>query len=309
MATNNAINKVIPFTVPNGGTGNATLAANSLLIGAGSSAFATTGSAVTGQMLTIVGGVPTLATSANGNFTMLKSTAGVNELVSVTHTDNTDANSHALVTVSTGGSSGGVPYTKFTTTVTDWYTGIDNTVTSPAADPLVFTTGGIPSSGTLVQSFIKTGPVSRPLQPAFLAFKATTTTNQTGAGTTATVGTYTEAYDQNSDFATPTFTAPVNGRYLLCATVLIGDLSVLMTTGFISIVTTAKTYKCCTINPGVIGASSAVTYQAKVLANMTAGNTATVAITISNGAGDTADVMTGDATTGRVTNFCGTLIA
>lgn len=309
MANNNAINKVIPFTVPNGGTGNATLAANSLLIGAGSGALTTTGSAVTGQMLTVVGGVPTLATSANGNFSINLATAGVNHFVAITHTDNTDPNSNAFAQVSTGGASGGVPYTKFTTQVTDWYTGIDNSVTSPAADPLVITTGAIPGGGSFVQAFLKNGAVSKPLQPAFLAFKATTTTNQTGAGTTATVGTYTEAYDQNADFATPTFTAPVTGLYLLSATVLMGDLSVAMTSGFISIVTTAKTYKCCTINPGALGASNAVTYHAKVLANMSATNTATVAITISNGVGNTADVMTGDATTGRVTNFCGMLIA
>jgi hypothetical protein len=63
-------------------------------------------------------------------------------------------------------------------------------------------------------------------QPAFLAYQGTTDANETGDGTTYTLGdtdvgtTLTEAFDQNGDF-TPgasggaVFTAPVTGKYFM----------------------------------------------------------------------------------------------
>jgi len=64
-----------------------------------------------------------------------------------------------------------------------------------------------------------TGEVTKPLQPAFLAFLGSVDNNVTGNGTIYTLGTnvaLTEVFDQNSDFNTNgTFTAPVTGKYNL----------------------------------------------------------------------------------------------
>jgi len=54
------------------------------------------------------------------------------------------------------------------------------------------------------------GHITKPLQPAFLAKPSSEQTNIT---TTTTIVFDTEVFDQNGDFASNTFTAPVTGRY------------------------------------------------------------------------------------------------
>jgi len=57
-----------------------------------------------------------------------------------------------------------------------------------------------------------TGAVTKPLQPAFLAQPASTQTN-IAVNSHVTVVFGTEIFDQNADFASNTFTAPVTGKY------------------------------------------------------------------------------------------------
>jgi len=77
------------------------------------------------------------------------------------------------------------------------------------------------------------GNVSMPNQPGFLAYNSATDNNVTGANAVATVDFDTEVFDQNADFATDTFTAPVTGRYLVAYRVAVlgvtsaGDSSIL----------------------------------------------------------------------------------
>jgi len=54
------------------------------------------------------------------------------------------------------------------------------------------------------------GHVNKPLQPAFLVQPAST---QSGISNNTTLAFGTEIFDQNADFASNTFTAPVTGRY------------------------------------------------------------------------------------------------
>jgi hypothetical protein len=70
-------------------------------------------------------------------------------------------------------------------------------------------------SQTTVMTIDNTGAVSTPLQPAFLETIGTTIANETGDGTAYVVVWDNEVFDQNADFATSTFTAPVTGRYRL----------------------------------------------------------------------------------------------
>ena len=65
-----------------------------------------------------------------------------------------------------------------------------------------------------VMSFDGTGAVTKPLQPAFQVHPASQQNNLTvNAYTTIAFGT--ERFDNNSDFASNTFTAPVTGKYQL----------------------------------------------------------------------------------------------
>ena len=54
-------------------------------------------------------------------------------------------------------------------------------------------------------------------QPAVLAHNSAQDSNVTGNGTAYTLDLDTEIFDQNNDFASDTFTAPITGRYLISA--------------------------------------------------------------------------------------------
>ena len=64
--------------------------------------------------------------------------------------------------------------------------------------------------------------ITMPSQPAFLAHGSGSQDDMT-AGSTATVVLSTEVYDQNSDFTSNTFTAPVTGKYFLNTGLLLGN--------------------------------------------------------------------------------------
>ena len=61
--------------------------------------------------------------------------------------------------------------------------------------------------------FDATGAITKPLQPAFLA-QASSNQDVDSTSTTDVVFD-TEKFDLNADYATPTFTAPVTGKYFL----------------------------------------------------------------------------------------------
>ena len=88
----------------------------------------------------------------------------------------------------------------------DFHIGLDD-----SADSLKIGLGS--ALGTTSHMIIDaTGAVTMPLQPCFAAVPASTQTNIT-SGTTIAFGT--ELHDLNGDFASNTFTSPVNGKYQL----------------------------------------------------------------------------------------------
>ena len=93
--------------------------------------------------------------------------------------------------------------------------GADKTVGSNDAYALSFET-----DGNVAMKIGAAGAINKPLQPCFMAtIDYAGGNNCTGDGTSVILGssdaTVTEVFDQGSDFATGTFTAPVTGRYLL----------------------------------------------------------------------------------------------
>ena len=87
----------------------------------------------------------------------------------------------------------------------DFHIGLDD-----SADSLTIGLGSTLGT-TSHMVFDANGHITKPLQPAFLV-QASASTNF-AASTTHTVTWGTEIFDQNGDFASNTFTAPVTGRY------------------------------------------------------------------------------------------------
>ena len=87
----------------------------------------------------------------------------------------------------------------------DYHIGLDD-----SADSLVIGLGSALGTTTHM-SFDATGAILKPLQPAFHAHTAAAQSFSSGNSDVAFA---TEIFDQNADYATPTFTAPVAGRYL-----------------------------------------------------------------------------------------------
>lgn len=145
-------------------------------------------------------------------------------------------------------------------------------------------------------TFIMTtsGELNLPMQPASLSLKATNTTNITGAATTYTLGTaaFTEIFDQNGDMTTGmTWTAPVTGCYYFTMTLRISGITAAMTDGYLEIITSNRTFTGSYWNPGAVATNlNQAGFHLTAMADMEAADTATFTLTISNGAGDTADL-------------------
>jgi hypothetical protein len=124
-------------------------------------------------------------------------------------------------------------------------------------------------------------------QPAVLATSANQS-DVTGNGTVYTVTFTTEVFDQNSDFASSTFTAPVTGKYLLCANLSWGGLTNAASDMQIILVETDLSR---TLFVGGGGEAAAVSGGCHMLImDMDAGNTCTVTLTVSEIGSDTVDI-------------------
>jgi len=86
------------------------------------------------------------------------------------------------------------------------------------------------------------GEVTMAAQPAVFAFNASNENNLTGNGTAATARLNTEVYDQNSDFASNTFTAPVTGRYHISACLAVSGMTTSATAFLVQLVTSNRTF-------------------------------------------------------------------
>ena len=167
-----------------------------------------------------------------------------------------------------------------------YHDGTDNHINVTGAQTLNIQTSG--NNAIVVDA---NGHVTKPLQPAFLAQPASAQ-NNIAVGTAVAVALGTERYDQNADFASNTFTAPVTGKYMLCANLFLIDIDSAANYYQVSIVTSNRTYYW-----SYDGASSdedpnRLQGQVNVVADMDASDTATVVITISSGGSAQTDIAT-----------------
>ena len=118
-----------------------------------------------------------------------------------------------------------------------------------------------------------------PKQPAFTARPSSTQSNiATGSDVTVAFGT--EIFDQNDNFASNTFTAPVTGRYWLGVTLRIDNIDKDAAYYRLQIATSNRTHYPLIAAGSVFGASDPayVTLQGFCLADMDASDSVTVQI-------------------------------
>jgi len=87
------------------------------------------------------------------------------------------------------------------------------------------------------------GAVTKPLQPAFGVYKSSGQDNiVVGSGSPTTITWESEYFDNNGDFASNTFTAPVTGKYLLGCRLRTGSIDSGATYYYIMINTSNRNY-------------------------------------------------------------------
>ena len=147
-------------------------------------------------------------------------------------------------------------------------------------------------------SFDINGAVTMPLQPAFLARPASQQSNiAINATTTIVFGT--EIFDQNADFASNTFTAPVTGKYQLNVQLMIQEMD--KGTDFLafSLITSNRSYTVYWDNDTMAADSpNGHGINIVVLADMDASDTAYVNVAIPNSGAAQMDVTTSSAFSG-----------
>jgi hypothetical protein len=219
--------------------------------------------------------------------TIGSSNSGNTNTLIVTNDSNTATSASNILAQVAGGTAADPTHQSSVSGVTTWTWGIDNS----DSDSYVLAQGTALGTNN-VMHVLTTGEINFPLQSAFLATHSAAQTNVTGAGTTVTVNFTTEVFDQNSDYdGTNTYTAPVTGRIVFNASVRFDQITVAMTQGQISIVTSNRSYTSQLLNFGVVQiAANVVAVAVSVLADLDAADTCIVQVTVANGAGDTADL-------------------
>ena len=149
------------------------------------------------------------------------------------------------------------------------------------------------------------GEITKPLQPAFLAYNSTTDSNVTGNSTEWSCDFDTEVFDKNADFASDTFIAPVTGVYRFCCSVILGGITS-ADIAYVKIITSNRNYGSRILDPSACKASSGyVGLSFSCLADLDASDTAYVTITSGGEGSDINDVY---GTSAPETFFAGYLV-
>ena len=136
-------------------------------------------------------------------------------------------------------------------------------------------------NGTSTMMIDKSGAVTKPLQPAFRAYTNADQSNF-AVNTTHTLVFGAETFDQNGDFASNTFTAPVTGKYLLGYHLRLESPNQAQVYTDIRVVTSNRTAQYLIDQPA-IGSSDYYTVTSMQLYDMDANDTAHITLYNSGG--------------------------
>lgn len=145
-------------------------------------------------------------------------------------------------------------------------------------------------------------------QPTFSASLVGDTTNATGDGTTFALNSVAYTAAINNGYFVPStgiFTAPQTGSYEFSTLLRLANLSSAHTSSQLSLVTTSKTITLCQLNPYAISIGGTAFLPGYTKINLTAGDTAYLAITVTNG---TKTVTVANGATNFNSNFGGNRI-
>jgi len=150
------------------------------------------------------------------------------------------------------------------------------------------------------------GIITQPNQPAVMAYNSSSDNNGTGDNTFVTVDYDTEIFDQNADFASDTFTAPVTGRYLIVASIRYGEVTTASDTVQSDIVTSNRTWTdtFAGLADGVFSGDFVIHLTA--IADMDAADTVYIRTKVNNESGKVCDII---GNTSQQTSFCAILLA
>ena len=140
------------------------------------------------------------------------------------------------------------------------------------------------------------GEMNNTSQPCFLVHPTVNQENIATGGVTVIFGT--ERFDQGSNFASNTFTAPVDGRYLLTVALRTGDLDTAATFYYVRIITSNRYYTEI-IDPNYSADLSTYTFKLSVIADMDANDTAYIQFYQLGGSAQT-DISTDSSFSGAV---------
>jgi len=154
------------------------------------------------------------------------------------------------------------------------------------------------TSGDLIQGYTSGGPtvsdtgvMVKTAQPALLAYNPTTVPNVTGAGTWYPVVFGTSVFDQASNFASPTFTAPVGGRYLVATNVQLEDLTTSADRAILYINTSNRIFRFGLGAPGPVQSAGEWCIPISAIVDMDENDEFVIEVFISGESSDVVDVI------------------
>ena len=251
----------VDVTVPDGGTGVSSLTDGGILLGSGTNPITAMGALADGSIVVGDGTTDPVAlaafSSATGTLNVAQGGSGA-----ATHTDG-----GILIGKGTAAFENLGEMADSTFVVGD---GTTNPVVENAATAR--TSMGIANHDSIVVS--AAGEATNSEQPAFLAIPASSQDN-IAIDTVVTIIWGTELTDQNGDFASNTFTAPVTGNYPLDTSVRLDACDIAADFYSLLITTSNRNYQMI-IDPGGWAADQLYTFVLSAVADMDAADTAIV---------------------------------
>lgn len=251
--------------------------AHGLKAGAGTSYILSTAAAAS---TTPDSGTEIIATNINGSTSFRGQADGSTTNMLMENVNNT-ASSSVNLALRSAGSTAGDAWIRFQISGAGEYSlGVDNS----DSDALCLTNTST-LNGTNYIHVTTAGEINYAFQPAFLASNTSDVANVSGDGTLYTCVYGTEIFDQNSDFSSNTFTAPVTGRYHLSASIGQGNIGVAHIISQNSIVTSNRNYCFGRYSPYAFKNTfdSTLFIGGSYLCDMDAGDTAIVRMAVSGG--------------------------
>jgi len=131
------------------------------------------------------------------------------------------------------------------------------------------------------------GRVTKPTQPAFLAQPSSQQDNIAADGNNVTVALGTERFDVGSNFSSNVFTAPVTGKYLLCANLYLVNIDSAINYMQLTLNTSNRLYYFAFDTGSTDADPNRMTFQVNVLADMDASDQSWLGILQSGGTAQT----------------------